>query len=482
MARIIKYMNERKSLVLALTFSLITLILFIPLSLNNNVWYDEAYEMVLNRHSLFDIIVFASKDYTPPLYPIMMKLVTTLFGSSLLVARMVSLGAIIATMFLAFYPIKKIFGMKTSITFATLLITVQFIFYAGIELRPYSWPLFFTLASTVYMLMIIKENKQNQWILYLLFGVGALYCHPYSILYTIVLSMVFLIYILIKRRDLIKKYFLFTGLLIVIFVPWIAILIKQASTVSKDFWIMKPTMDTFYEVVKFLFYNEFLGRFTIVVGITSGLITAFTKNRDVFKKALLIVLPFVITIVLFVIISLLKTPLIIPRYIVTISGVLVLFIAIMYSQTKNKTLYILLLGIWIIPVYDIYRLEYSKTDDSSVSVFVNEIRSKTSGDIYFLHDGEFSYGIMAYYFPEAAHISHPKTDTVLTTFKVFGDKTYSVDNFDKISLITKEFWGVSMSSYRKNTLSELGWTQTEEVGIYNPYFQAYGLSKYVYYK
>ena len=45
-------------------------------SFHENIWYDEAYQMILNRYSFADVIYFVSQDFSPPLYAITLKLVT----------------------------------------------------------------------------------------------------------------------------------------------------------------------------------------------------------------------------------------------------------------------------------------------------------------------------------------------------------------------------------------------------------------------
>ena len=481
MKRIKSTIYNHKYLFLTIIFSIIVFLMFLPLSNHNNVWYDEAYQMVLNRNSLLDIIYYVGRDFSPPFYAILLKIVTSIFGSSLLVARIVSLSAILSLIWLAFYPMRKVFNLRVSLIFVILLITVKFILYAGIEIRPYSWPMFFTLASLIYILLILKENKTHQWVLYALFGILGSYSHNYAILGIFVINTVFFIYVLIKRRDLILKYLLFTGIVIIAFLPWLGILGNQINALNNNFWIPKPNQYTFVESVRFLFFNSFTLWGTIITGLVIGIINCISYNKSDLKKGIFIILPFIITIGLFVYSSMTKKPMFIPRYIVPLSGMLILFISIMFANIKSKLLLVLVLIIWIVPIFKVYKEEYGKTDDSStyeIQKFVldNSIKNE---DIVFLQDREFDLGELSYYFKDAIHICHSKTDTVLTNYDLFKT-VIEIEDILEAKDITRYLWINNILFETKMLLLQNGWKEIKEDSFYNPYFGSYRLTYFEY--
>lgn len=481
MKKIKSTIYNHKYLFLTIISCIIVFLMFLPLSNHNNVWYDEAYQMVLNKNSLLDIINYVGRDFSPPFYAVLLKLVTFIFGNSLLVGRLVSLSAVFSLIWLAFYPIRKVFNLRVSLIFVVLLITVKFIFYAGIEIRPYSWPMFFTLASIIYILLILKENKLHQWFLYTLFGILGSYSHNYAILGIFVNNAIFFIYILLKRRDLILKYLLFTGMIVAFFLPWMGVLGNQINALNNKFWISRPNQYTFIECVRFLFFNSVTLWGTIIMGLVVGIVNCMSYNKLDLKKGIFVILPFIITIGLFVYSSMTKTPMFIPRYIVPLSGMLILFIAIMFSNIKSNFLLALVLIIWIVPSFEVYKEEYRKTDDNStyeIQKFVLN-NSKQGEGIFFLQNREFDLGELSYYFEDAFHICHPKTETVLTNYDLFKT-VIEVDSILDAKEVTKYLWINNVSVETKVLLLQNGWKEITEGNFYNPYFGNYRLTYFEY--
>lgn len=470
---------KNKYWIVTLLFCIVTFILYFFLSIHDNLWYDEAYQMILNRNSFADIIYYTGRDFSPPFYAILLKIVTMMFGSSLFVGRMVSLSAVFGLIWLSFYPIRKVFNEKVSFLFALFLLTTQFLFYAAIEIRTYSWSMFFTLACVVYMLMILKENKTSNWILYTIFAILGMYSHNYSILCIFITNALFLIYIIFKRRDLFWNYLIARILIFIAFLPWINVLLQQINAVSTKFWIPRPNQNTFYNSVDFMIYNNVIVKATIVIGIIVGIWNLIKTEKPVLKKSFILIIPSVLTLFLFIWSSCFKTPLFIPRYIVPVSGALLLFVAIMFRAVKSKLLMAILLVVWTIPTFDIYRMEYYKTDDRTVyqiKEWVNKLDEKP----VFLQYYEFHLGITSYYFPKAINICHEKTDTVLTTFDAFGDSVIQIQDPLDVKKRTNRFFVVNINFDNKTQLVKDGWEVAAEQNFFNPYFGRYSLTYFKY--
>ena len=72
---------------------------------------------------------------------------------------------------------------------------------------------------------------------------------------------------------------------------------------------------------------------------------------------------------------------------------------------------------------------------------VEEIRkAHPDGDISFLHQHEWSLGIMMYYFPDAKHYIYDDTWTVLTDLSVFPTEVISIGKAENISHYTDDFY------------------------------------------
>ena len=67
------------------------------LYLTQSLWRDEAFSVMLARHSLLDIVRLSAGDFTPPLYYILLHVWMTFFGSSEIAVRLLSFVFHIAT-------------------------------------------------------------------------------------------------------------------------------------------------------------------------------------------------------------------------------------------------------------------------------------------------------------------------------------------------------------------------------------------------
>ena len=202
-----KFIKKNKYILFTIVFILLAFFIFGLNSFHKNIWYDEAYQMVLNRYSFSDIIYFVSQDFSPPLYAITLKLVTTIFSfNDLVVARMLSFIVFSLLFVTAFFPIRRTFGEKTAFIFSILLLLVYPSFFASIETRTYSFAMTFTLIAAVYALSIVKRNKFLDYFIYIITSILAIYSHNYAIMAIFILDSMLLFYSIFKRHDLIKKY------------------------------------------------------------------------------------------------------------------------------------------------------------------------------------------------------------------------------------------------------------------------------------
>ena len=92
MKLIINHVKQHKELYTTILFVVLAFLQFGLLSFHHNIWYDEAYQMILNRYSLSDIIYYVSNDFSGPFFALGLKFITTIFGNELWVGRLFSLA------------------------------------------------------------------------------------------------------------------------------------------------------------------------------------------------------------------------------------------------------------------------------------------------------------------------------------------------------------------------------------------------------
>lgn len=138
-------------------------ILFLSISLfHENMWFDESYSVGIARHSYAEIWQIGASDVHPIFYYFILKTLSLIFGSNILVFRLFSLVPLGVLAILGFTHIRKDFGEKCGLLFSflTLFLPVM-VRYSG-ELRMYSWAMLFTSLTAIYAYRIYKQGLKNK--------------------------------------------------------------------------------------------------------------------------------------------------------------------------------------------------------------------------------------------------------------------------------------------------------------------------------
>lgn len=202
--------------------SALCIILLISVCFNNNVWWDEAstYMMVTND-TWMEILLYTARDVHPPLYYSLAKLAVVIFGNRLFVLKMVSVSANVAIMVLGMTKIHKRFGFKTTCMFLFLSCFAPQMAIHSVMVRMYSWASFFVLASAVYGYEALCENKKSDWILFVTFSLGGAYTLYFACISISCIYLFMLVTILVKDRELIKRFMCAVLATVVGYLPWL---------------------------------------------------------------------------------------------------------------------------------------------------------------------------------------------------------------------------------------------------------------------
>jgi uncharacterized membrane protein len=178
------------------------------IGLNQSFWLDEAISAnIVKDYSFIDIIKqFSPLDFHPPLFYLLLKTWSFIFGASVTGLRLFSVTASLLAGFFLYKTGKLLFNKKTAF-FATafLLFNPLFVYYSQ-ELRMYALVTFFVSASTYYFFKLIRHSKSNKaissFIFFNLFIFLSFLTFYGSIFYIISL---FLLAIIQKKHKLILK-------------------------------------------------------------------------------------------------------------------------------------------------------------------------------------------------------------------------------------------------------------------------------------
>ena len=168
---------------------LLILVLAIILRLiliNQSLWLDEAINILAVKNFSYSqlIIQYSIGDFHPPLFHLVLKFWTQIFGFSEIAARSFSVLTGVATVFVVYLIGKEIKSEKLGLISAVFLATAPLHIYYSQEARMYSLAAFLVTTLVYFFLKILKAGKPIFWFLFSLILILTFYTDylPYFIL------------------------------------------------------------------------------------------------------------------------------------------------------------------------------------------------------------------------------------------------------------------------------------------------------------
>ncbi|MBI4101108.1 glycosyltransferase family 39 protein [Candidatus Microgenomates bacterium] len=260
-----------------------------------SIWHDEAFTIMLIDYDWSEILRRTALDVHPPLYYLVLKAWTSVFGSSLLAARSLSVLATLLLMLVMYFLVKRLFDVWAARLSLFFMVIGPFIIRYAQEARMYAIAALLVAAATY--LLVVALDKNNKWYLYgyALVMALAIYTHYY----TLFMVPVYWLYILsrtkFRARPRAKTINLFNihwwganSLILVLLAPWLPKAIKQFTSIQGAFWIPPVDYTTGFDtLVNFLTYQfqwQIKGLMlawllSLVAGLLVVLWLALVKNK-----------------------------------------------------------------------------------------------------------------------------------------------------------------------------------------------------------
>lgn len=291
-------------------------------SVGRSVWFDEGYSIMLTQRPITEILSLTAVDAHPPLYYLFLKLWGTLFGWSELSLRLSSavVGALSVGIMIAL--VRKLFTPKVAVVVAPFLVLAPFLARYNYEIRMYALVALIGIAATWVLAVAYRSGQRKWWLAYALLVVLGMYTLYMSVVFWIA-HVVWLMYQSHtgKKSFFKQSYWLYYGLAIVLFLPWLPTVVQQLQNSALPPYM---TAVTFTELINILgMLLSYNAEWQIGPWLSIGLITFAAFFVYVFAKVwrsvsmryrqglLLLVLGFMAGIVFYAIISLPPAP---PRF------------------------------------------------------------------------------------------------------------------------------------------------------------------------
>lgn len=251
---------------------LLAIVIFLSLTLTrltaSSIWFDESFSAYIIRFDWSDLIHYTAIDVHPPLYYLLLKAWSLLFGANVAALRGLSVALGVVVILLVYLLVKKLFKQRTAVV-ATILLAISPMFVRyGIEMRMYMLVCVIALLATLVFCKIITATKSLKLRWYVLYGVllsVGMWTHYMVITVWLAHWVARAVYLHSSGYSgigLLKKFFnkgwiVAHAVAIALYIPWIPVALKQMSGLKYGFWIPPVTINTPAEYVSdFLLYRE----------------------------------------------------------------------------------------------------------------------------------------------------------------------------------------------------------------------------------
>lgn len=443
--------KKKKDKILILNIIIIVLgTIFISLgAFHTNIWFDESYSVAISNHSFSEIWNIGGNDVHPVFYYIMLKIVSLIFGNNILVFRLFSIVPIVILSILGITHIRKDYGERTGIIFSFLTLFLPIIAAYSSEIRMYTWVMLFVTITAIYANRIYKnELSIKNWVIFALFSLLSAYTHYYGLMFAGIINVILFIYLLKNRKGKNKDLKIFIIQAVVeclLYVPWLYYFIKQLTSVGGGYWIKLEFPDTLYNVLGIQYMGSLSNIFGFCFAICLYIYLGFViyrckKERISIKNARNSLILYVLIVFIAFLISL-KSPILYPRYLMTITGLLIFFIADIMAKEKSKyitiEICIIIFVTSLISNINIINTNYDNTNMKQIEYLEENIKD----DDIIVYSNIGNGSVFAVYFKDNKQYFYNGDHwNVEEAYKAYGPQMETVENLDFLKDYKGRIW------------------------------------------
>ena len=194
------------------------------------------------------IIEETAGNFHPPFYYLILHAWMKLSGDSEFSTRLLSVLFGTVSIFMIYQVGTLLFDRYTGILSAFILASTKLHLYYSREARMYSLLAFLTLLSMYYFIRLFRERRVSVSIGYIISSFCLIYTQNFGLVIILTQNIYFLISLFLERDDRIlpiKRWLKLEGVLVVLYLPWLRILIAQTHGMDSSIWkVAKPTAVT----------------------------------------------------------------------------------------------------------------------------------------------------------------------------------------------------------------------------------------------
>lgn len=361
--------------------------------LNQSIWRDEAFTLLLSEKSPLEIIKITIQDTSPPLHYLILHYWMIIFGNSEVSSRGLSfLFHFLTTLTVFFIARKLVKNTAIQILISLTVLFNPFLLQYAFEARSYSLLAFLTTLAVYFALS--KRSLLAGLVITL-----AIFTHNFAI-FSFIAFLVWFIYAHEHTiRTEIGKFLKFAILPSIAILSWGSIIYTQWTKVATDFWIKQTTSSTFiHSFEQFtrgdIYYptQPMLYTITLILCLFAFSYWVWKHKEEEGEALSLIFFVAVIPLLVTYIISALFAPIYHERYLIGTTPMLAIFVGwslykLYINNKKVRNLLIGFVGIYLVLLIQSSEQIVSTTTKPAINYSVNQVLSKAiDGDIIIPED------------------------------------------------------------------------------------------------
>ena len=339
--------------------------LYLPLMNTFNTWYDEQYSLYLTSLSWKDMFhAIMTEDSHPPMHYILLRLwMTGMDYHNVGWARLLNLVVICLTALLGIGPVRRLAGDKTALWFTGLTFLFPTMLWLVTNMRMYALVNLEITALTVYALLVLKEGKLWDWMMFLFWGLVLPYTHYFGCFVLAFVNISLFFAFLYKRENLKKnliKLFSCAGVVALVFMPWFIFVFLTQASFMYGRWFVKSShaMEALWVLlVPYINHNDFFTTLitTFFMALCWLLLFQYPFDSNNKGKRFLVFLPtalFFEVMITGFILSMLFQPVLLWRYMTPFMGGIVFALSVIMAYEKRfKKIFFVFGGICYLGMY-----------------------------------------------------------------------------------------------------------------------------------
>lgn len=427
-------MYEKRDLLGILFFGaaiLILLYMFISPLTNTFINVDEYWTYTLVNLPLMNGMTVAIHDVHPPLYYLILYLLTPLGLDNLYLLKVASIVPYILIMLVSATKIRKDYNWLTAGLFVFCLGVMSDFFIEFLTIRMYSWGVFFVLMAFIYYNEVITHWDKKSWMLLTLFTLLSAYTQYLFALTCGLIYLLILAEILTKHKDKLKQFGKSILALIVLYAPWGIVFIYQIQSHASDPQEGFQLINAIHYITAFAIKTQNFKSEMIVFKLIAFIFLIFIsaiiyKNKDKFSGAGIFLMYATLAIGVLSLMSSFTNSMRV-RYLVPVFGIFWLSASIAIGKIKNYK--VLVIALVLVLLLAGASLAITNDDINSRMVF-NEKKATfldgiNNSDSIIVYNTDYGYRILH------SDLSNAKQYVLSDTYFYDNDVEICKD-FDKI--------------------------------------------------